>query len=265
MLPTEKFAKNRNIILSVIVVGTLMGAVDSTIVLLAFPTITAKLHSDFITALWVILAYLLVLAVTTTQFGRMGDRYGRSKMFNVGFIIFTVGSVLCGFSTSIGLLIGFRIIQAVGGSLIQSNSSAIISDVFPREIRGRAFGFNALGFTVGAIVGIVLGGIITTFVGWQYIFFINAPIGIIAIAIGLRYLQDTYRAIAKIDIVGMLIFGGALGILSYGATEYAASGITFGNAVEMAVGAVLIIWFFLFMTTAEKTQLSIFNHSKTKS
>ena len=246
MLPTERFAKNRNIILSVIVVGTLMGAVDSTIVLLAFPTITAKLHTDFITALWVILAYLLVLAVTTTQFGRMGDRYGRSKMFNVGFVIFTVGSVLCGFSTSIGLLIGFRIVQAVGGSLIQSNSSAIISDVFPREIRGRAFGFNALGFTVGAIVGIVLGGIITTFVGWQYIFFINAPIGIIAIAIGLRYLQDTYRAIAKIDIVGMLIFGGALGILSYGATGYAASGIKFDNAVEMAVGAVLILVFLVY-------------------
>ena len=175
MLPTERFAKNRNIILSVMVVGTLMGAVDSTIVLLAFPTITAKLHSDFITTLWIILAYLLVLAVTTTQFGRLGDLYGRSKIFNVGFIIFTVGSVLCGFSTSIGLLIGFRIVQALGGSLIQSNSSAIISDVFPREIRGRAFGFNALGFTVGAIVGIVLGGIITTFVGWQYIFFINAP------------------------------------------------------------------------------------------
>ena len=186
------------------------------------------------------------MAVTTTQFGRLGDLYGRSKIFNVGFIIFTVGSVLCGFSTSIGLLVGFRIIQAVGGSLIQSNSSAIISDVFPREIRGRAFGFNALGFTVGAIVGIVLGGVITTFVGWQYIFFINAPIGIIAIAIGLRYLQDTYRVIAKIDIVGMLIFGGALGILSYGATGYAASGITFGNAFEMAVGGALIIVFLIY-------------------
>ena len=246
MLPTERFAKNRNIILSVIFVGTLMGAVDSTIVLLAFPTITAKLHSNFITALWVILAYLLVLAVTTTQFGRMGDLYGRSKMFNLGFMIFTFGSILCGFSTTISLLIGFRILQAVGGSLIQSNSSAIISDVFPREIRGRAFGFNALGFTVGAILGIVLGGIITTFVGWQYIFFINAPIGIIAIIIGLKYLQDTYRSVAKIDIVGMLIFGGALGILSYGATSYAASGITFDNSFEMAVGAVLILVFLVY-------------------
>jgi MFS family permease len=152
----------------------------------------------------------LVLGVTTTQFGRLGDLYGRSKIFNVGFMIFTVGSVLCGFSTSIGLLIGFRIVQAVGGSLIQSNRSAIISDAFPREVRGRAFGFNALGFTVGSIVGIILGRIITTFVGWQYIFFINLPIGVIAIAIGLRYLQYTYRVIAKIDLLGMLIFGSAL-------------------------------------------------------
>ena len=82
--------------------------------------------------------------------------------------------------------------------------------------------------------------------GWQYIFFINAPIGIIAIAIELRYLQDTYRALAKIDIVGMLIFGSALGVLSYGATGYAASGIKLDNAVEMAFGAALILVFLVY-------------------
>jgi EmrB/QacA subfamily drug resistance transporter len=246
VLPSERLARNRNIILGIIVVGTLMGAVDSTIVLLAFPTITARLHSNFITSLWIILAYLLVLAVTTTQFGRMGDLFGRSKMFNLGFVIFTVGSVLCGFSTTIPALIAFRVVQAVGGSLVQSNSSAILSDVFPREIRGRAFGFNALGFTVGAIVGIVLGGIITTFVGWQYIFFINAPIGIIAVSLGLKYLQDTYRAIAKIDVVGMLILGGGLAFVSYGATEFAAAGLSTSNIVEMVVGALLISVFLVY-------------------
>lgn len=246
VLPSEKFAKNQGIILSIIVVGTLMGAVDSTIVLLAFPTITARLHSNFITALWIILAYLLVLAVTTTQFGRMGDLFGRSKMFNLGFVFFTVGSVFCGFSGTIALLIGFRVVQAVGGSLIQSNSSAIISDVFPREKRGRAFGFNALGFTVGAILGIVLGGIITTFVGWQYIFFINAPIGIIAVSLGLKYMQDTYRTIAKIDFVGMLILGGGLALLSYGATEFAASGLATSNILEMVFGAIFISVFLVY-------------------
>jgi len=246
LLPSERLGKNRNVILSIIVVGTLMGAVDSTIVLLAFPTITAKLHSNFISSLWIILAYLLVLAITTTQFGRMGDLYGRSRMFNVGFVIFTIGSVLCGFSSTVSLLIGFRAVQAVGGSLMQSNSSAIISDVFPREQRGRAFGFNAFGFTVGAILGIVLGGVITTFLSWQYIFFINAPIGIVAVALGLKYLQDTYRARAKIDPLAMTILGGALALLSYGATEFASVGLQTANLLEMVFGIVLILVFLLY-------------------
>jgi len=246
ILPGDNLAKNQNRILAILVVGTLMGAVDSTIVLLAFPTITASLHSDFITSLWIILAYLLVLAITTTQFGRMGDLYGRSRMFNLGFVIFTVGSVLCGFSPSILFLIAFRIVQAAGGSLMQSNSSAIVSDVFPRERRGRAFGFTALGFTVGSILGIVLGGIITTYVGWQYIFFINAPIGIVAVILGLKYLQDTYRSVAKIDVVGMLILGGSLALISLGATDFAAFGLSTMSLIEMVVGALLIPTFVLY-------------------
>jgi MFS family permease len=134
-----------------------------------------------------------VIAVATTQMGRIGDIYGRSRIFNTGFIIFTIGSALCGFSTHIYLLIAFRVVQAVGGAIMQATSSAIIADVFPPQVRGRAYGYNALGFTGGAMLGIVLGGILTTFVSWQYIFFINIPIGIIATAIGLKYIKDTQK------------------------------------------------------------------------
>ena len=86
-------------------------------------------------------------------------------MFNAGFLIFTLGSALCGFSPSIYHLIAFRCIQALGGSLMQANSGAIIADTFPRNRRGRAFGYNSLGFTSGSMLGIVLGGVITSFVG----------------------------------------------------------------------------------------------------
>src|SRR5271157_2044400 len=146
-----------NIVLGIVMLGTLMGALDSTIVLLAFPTINDSLHSNLATSLWIILAYLLVIAVATTQMGRIGDIYGRSRIFNLGFVIFTVGSALCGFSTHIYLLIGFRTIQAAGGALLQATSGAIIADYFPRERRGRAYGYNSLGFTAGAMLGIVLG------------------------------------------------------------------------------------------------------------
>ncbi|HYA78538.1 MAG TPA: MFS transporter [Verrucomicrobiae bacterium] len=238
--------RHSNIVLAIVMLGTLMGALDSTIVLLAFPTINDKLHSDLSTSLWIILAYLLVLAVATTQMGRIGDIYGRSRIFNLGFVIFTVGSALCGFSTQIYLLIGFRVVQAVGGALLQATSGAIIADYFPRESRGRAYGYNSLGFTAGAMLGIVLGGIITTFVSWQYIFFINIPIGIIAVIIGLRYIKNAEKTYAKLDLVGMGLLGSALVLLSYGLVNFASSGISAFNITLSVIGGVLIPVFILY-------------------
>ncbi len=235
-----------NLVLAIVVLGTLMGALDATIVLLAFPTITSALQSDLLTSIWIILAYLLVISVTTTQLGRFGDIYGRSRMFNFGFALFTVGSTLCGLSNSVYLLIGFRVIQALGGSIMQSNSGAIISDVFPPNARGRAFGYNALGFTAGAMVGIVLGGVITTFVGWQYIFFINIPIGVVAVILGMKYVKDATRVKAKIDLLGMILLAVALMLFVLGTTYFAAEGLNLQNVVLMVIGAALIPVFVLY-------------------
>jgi EmrB/QacA subfamily drug resistance transporter len=226
--------------------GTLMGSLDSTIVLLAFPVINDSLHSDLATSLWIILAYLLVLAVATTQMGRIGDIYGRSKIFNLGFAIFTVGSALCGFSPHIYSLIAFRGLQAVGGAIMQATSGAIIADYFPREKRGRAYGYNSLGFTAGAMLGIVLGGIITTFVSWQYIFFINIPIGVVAVIVGMKYLKDTQKTTAKLDLPGMGLLASALILLSLGLVSFAADGISVFSIVLAVVGAVLIPVFILY-------------------
>jgi len=230
----------QSIILIIVALGTLMGALDSTIVLLAFPSLTAGLHTDFITAIWVILTYLLVIAVTTTQLGRMGDIYGRSKMFNAGFAIFTVGSALCGFSINIYMLIGFRVVQALGGALMQSNSGAVIADTFPPNQRGKAYGINSLGWTVGSMLGIVLGGVLATFIGWQSIFFINIPIGIVALIFGFKFLGISPRTMAKIDVGGMVLLASSLLLISFGATSFAGQGLTFVNVALMLVGAVLI-------------------------
>ena len=102
-----------NKILAILLVGVMMGTIDTTIVLLALPSMTAELHTTLISSIWVILIYLLVVAVTTTQFGKLGDIYGRSKMFNLGFVIFTIGSLLCGLSPGILYLILFRVIQGI--------------------------------------------------------------------------------------------------------------------------------------------------------
>ena len=244
--PIASSPRHSNIVLAIVMLGTLMGALDSTIVLLAFPTINDKLHSDLATSLWIILAYLLVLAVATTQMGRIGDIYGRSRIFNLGFVIFTVGSALCGFSTHIYLLIGFRAVQAAGGAILQATSGAIIADYFPRERRGRAYGYNSLGFTAGAMLGIVLGGIITTFLSWQYIFFINIPIGIIAVIAGLKYIKDTEKTSAKLDLAGMGLLGSALVLLSLGLVNFASNGISALNVTLAVIGAALIPVFLLY-------------------
>lgn len=242
--PSSSPVAHSRIILAVIVLGTLMGSLDSTIVLLAFPVINDSLHSDFVVTIWIILAYLLVIAVATTQMGRIGDIFGRSKIFNWGFVIFTVGSALCGFSTNIYLLISFRVIQAIGGAILQATSGAIIADVFPREVRGRAYGYNSLGYTSGAMLGIVLGGIITTFVDWQYIFFLNIPIGVVAVAIGLKYLKNTTKNPVKMDFGGMVLLALALVVLSLGLIDFASVGINTINSILIFVGALLVPLFF---------------------
>ena len=164
--------------LSVTSVGSLMAAVDSTVVLLALLPIAEELHSDFVLMVWVVIAYILVNTAFVLSLGRMGDMYGRKEMYNLGFVVFTAGSVLCGVSANALMLIGFRAVQGFGAALLTANSFAILSEAFPAKERGRAFGLNAIVWGVGSIMGIVLGGFIITFTSWRLIFWINLPVGI---------------------------------------------------------------------------------------
>ncbi len=236
---------NENKILTILVIGTLMGSIDTTIVLLALPSITQALHANLYSSIWVILIYLLVMAVATTQFGRIGDIFGRSKMFNLGFGVFTIGSAMCGFSGDILLLILSRTVQGIGGAMIQANSGAIIADTFPREKRGRAYGFIAFGFNIGALLGIVLGGVITTFVGWQFIFFINVPIGIVAVALGIIYIKDMNIVKETIDLLGMLLFGISLVLLSYAMIDFATVGADMINIAMIIAGFITLMGFIM--------------------
>lgn len=167
-------------------------------------------------------------------------------MFNAGFGIFTVGSLFCGLSSGISWLIASRVIQGVGGALMQANSGAIIADTFPPNVRGTAFGYLSLGWTSGAMLGIVLGGIITTYVGWEYIFFINVPIGIVATLLGVRYLTENPRVHAKLDLTGMLLLGAALTFLSFSGVDFATEGTAVTNIVAFCLGLALIVLFVMF-------------------
>ena len=117
---------------------------------------TAELNSDLASTIWTIIIYLLIIAVTTTQLGRLGDIYGRGRMFNSGFAVFTFGSALCALAPNSMDLILFRVVQALGGAFMQANSGAIVADLFEVGKRGKAFGYIAMGWNVGAMLGIVL-------------------------------------------------------------------------------------------------------------
>jgi EmrB/QacA subfamily drug resistance transporter len=244
-------------ILFVVVLGTLMVAVDTTIVLLAFPTITGDLHAPLATVIWTILIYLLLTAILTTQLGRVGDLFGRGRVYNLGFVVFTVGSALCGFAPTATSLVAFRAVQAIGGAFLAATGTAIISAEFPVKDRGYAFGYTTMAWSVGATLGIVLGGLLTTFVGWRYIFFINLPIGAVAIALGLRYLEASPRAKATLDLGGMVLLAGALSLLAYGATDFASYGLDAWNGSLMVAGAALVGPFVLWERRARSPMLNL--------
>ena len=233
--------------LLVIMIGVLMAAVDTTIVVLALPELERSLHVSLSGVIWVIIGYLLVITLLATQVGRLGDMFGRVRMYEAGFVVFIVGSALCALANSEATIIGFRILQGVGGALITANSGAVIADTFPPERRGRAYGFNAVGWSVGAILGILLGGVIITYVSWRWIFWINVPAGIVAFVLALRVLRDRgQRHRQSLDPLGMVTLGlGLFGLLwamtKLATTSFSASvlGFLVGGIVLLAVFVVV--------------------------
>ena len=234
---------SRNVGLFVIVLGLMMTGIDTTAVILALPDITLDLHSNLDTTIWVIIIYLLIIAVMTTQLGRFGDSFGRSKIYNSGFVVFTVGSALAGTSFNIYELIGFRALQAFGGALMQANSGALIADLYPANERGRAYGYTSIGYTTGATLGILVGGIITTFIGWEYIFYINIPIGIIATILGIKNIKSGKTTKTYFDIPGLMSLLAALTLTTYGAANITGVGVDAFNIILIVSGFIILVLF----------------------
>ena len=240
-------SRYRNITILIIMLGVMMTGIDTSAVVLALPVMVQDLHSDIISMIWVIMAYILVITILGTQVGRLGDMFGRVRLYNSGFALFTFGSLLCGLSASGPQLIAFRVVQGVGGALISSNSGAIIADTFPPRERGRAYGITGAGYSIGAILGILIGGAFVTFLSWRYIFFINLPIGVVATGVGLYMLKEhSPRIRARLDIAGMVILGASLFLLLFGMTNITGSGFASEYVTEVAVGLVLLPVFIAF-------------------
>lgn len=207
------------ITLSNTTIGTLMASLDRNIVLIALPTIALDLHTSFFTLVWIVLVYWLVTASVLLNFGRLSDMFGRVKLYNMGFALFTLGSGLCSISQSGEQLILFRIIQALGAAFLFSNSAAIITDTFAENERAKALGLNQTSIVVGSVIGLVLGGFLTSYLGWRSIFWVNLPIGIFATIWSYAKLREigVIRK-EKIDWLGNTTFAGGLSMILLGIT-----------------------------------------------
>ncbi len=157
-----------------------MASLDTNIIIIALPTIASDIHISLLTLLWIVLGYSLVTASILLNLGRLSDMFGRVKLYNIGFIIFTIGSALCSLSQTGEQLLLFRIVQALGAAFLFSNSAAIITDAFPENERGKALGINQISIVVGSVMGLLVGGFLTSFLGWRSIFWMNIPIGVFA-------------------------------------------------------------------------------------
>ena len=183
---TIDFSKKWHV-LSAVGMGVFLATIDGSIVNISLPTMEKSFETDFALVQWVVLAYLLTVTTLMLGIGRLADIYGKKPIYTTGFIIFTLGSVLCGLSPSIYTLIGFRVLQAVGAAMIMALGMAIVTEAFPRSERGRALGISGTIVSVGIAVGPTLGGVIVQYLSWHWIFFVNLPIGIIGTFMVIRY------------------------------------------------------------------------------
>ncbi len=210
----EAINQRRWFILFNVVLMTFMSCLDSSIVNVALPVMANKLWATMAAIEWVINSYLIVVAATILIYGRLGDIKGKTKIFKFGIVLFTSGSLLCGISSSLTVLVIARVIQALGAAATMATSQGIITHVFPGHERGRALGISGTAVALGTMVGPPLGGIIIAAFSWHYIFLINIPIGIFASIIGQRIFPDDSRANHEsLDLLGAILFTVAVVLL----------------------------------------------------
>ena len=235
----------------VVMTGVLITAVDTTIVVLALPEIEKGLKIGLSSVIWVVMGYLLIITLLATQVGRLGDMFGRVRMYEAGFAVFILGSLACALSWNEGAIIGFRLLQGIGGAFITANSGAVIADLFPPERRGRAYGYNAVGWSLGAVLGIVVGGLIVNYMSWRWIFWINVPIGGVALLLAIRVLHERgERSSRRFDVIGMVTLGlGLFGVL-WAMTKLATTSMD-ASLVAYLVGGIVFLVVFVFVESRQ--------------
>lgn len=230
-------------------IGIFIFALDVYIVNLALPLMVSSLNTSFATIQWVVLSYLVAIAICVLSIAKLGDMFSKKRLYIIGVIIFTISSLLCGISPNINFLIGFRALQGVGAAFLSGLGTAIIVEVFPKEERGLGLGIRAAIFGLGIMLGPTIGGILISWGGWPLIFFVNVPIGIICSLLVAYLVPPSYISTKKhnFDIIGTLIFTITLTCFTLGITLLQNQTISFNTAITLLIISGISIVIFLFI------------------
>ena len=207
-----------------LVIGFFMILLDTTIVAMAMPAIMGALQADLTAIIWVNSAYLLTFAVPLLITGRLGDRFGPRTIYLVGLVIFTLASLWCGLSPSIGSLIAARALQGLGASMMSPQAMTLITRLFPYKHRGAAMGVWGAVAGIASLVGPIAGGVLVDTAGWEWIFFINLPVGVLTFLLVLRWVPKLPVHSATFDWVGVALSAAAMFALVFGIQEGDATG-----------------------------------------
>ena len=202
-----------------LLIGFFMILVDSTIVSIANPAIMKHFDTGINEVIWVTSAYLLSYAVLLLLAGRLGDRFGPKNLFLLGLVVFTLSSAWCGFSDSIGMLIAARVVQGIGGALLTPQTMAIITRVFPPHQRGAAMGLWGAAAGLALLVGPLAGGLLVDGLGWEWIFFINLPVGVIGFIMAAIFVPKLDTHPHRFDWLGVLLSAAGMFLLVFGIQE----------------------------------------------
>jgi DHA2 family multidrug resistance protein len=238
-------------VLVTVVFGAFAGLLDSTIVNTALPRIQRDFGANLHLASYVVTGYVLAAGVVVPAAGFLANRFGMKRVYISSLVLFTVGSALCGIAPNIDLLIAARVLQGAGGAALYPISFAILFSVFSYEERGKANGLFGIPVLAAPTLGPTLGGYLTQYVDWRWVFFVNLPVGLVGVAMGMHFLRETpIRKTLRFDVPGFILAASSFGLLLYGISNLAYDGWADTGSVSgpilvsllLLVGFVIVTW-----------------------
>ena len=231
-----------------VALGTMMATMDASITNIAFPVLTKVFQADLTTVMWVTVAFVLVSTSSMLIIGKIGDLMGRKRIYALGMGIFTLGLVVCSLAHTIGQLIFFRTLQAVGAAMTISTSTAIVTEAFPRNEVGRGIGFLGMSVSVGFILGPILGGFLLDWLDWRSIFYVRAPVSLMGFFLALFLLKmDQVRGGGiKLDLLGTLTSSAGIFLFVFGVSQIRQHGLSSSRVhLILGLGMIFLILFIL--------------------